>query len=193
MQIKKGASILVLLFVTAWAFPQQKDSARPFNYSLSFGTGWNHYLDNLDYGSKNLNKDFVGFSFRFLWEPEYRLSMGAETGIYTMFNKQSSSPSVVSGKTSRRVTPLLLLVRMRIVDRLYLGAGFGLAMLNNTTIYGSQKIIAKTTSLSNYQFSTSYSYPIGQHLQLGCEAKLFDFGAYNDWMYALQLFCAVRF
>ena len=192
---RKIAIVLVFLLISLAVFPQQKDSVvtRPVRFSLSLGTGWTHYIDNLDYGNKYLNKDFAGFSFRFLWEPEYRLSLGAETGSYTMFKVKNPTGTVASGDITRKVTPILFIVRMRIVDHFYLGTGFGLAFLTNTSNYAGQKIVTNTTSLSNYQFSASYIYPLSTHWQLGCETKLFDFGAYNDWMYSLQAFCAYRF
>jgi hypothetical protein len=188
---RKKMALILIFFLTALAvFSQQKEqsASKPVRFSLSPGIGWTHYLDNLAYGNQNLSNDFAGFSFRFLWEPEYRLSLGAETGFYTMFKVLG-----VSGEITRKVTPMLLLVRMRIVDHFYLGTGFGLAFLTNTSNAAGQKIVTKTTSLANYQFSASYIYPLSTRWQIGSEAKVFDFGAYNDWMYSLQAFCAYRF
>lgn len=181
---------MVFLLIALAAFSQLQETAttKPVRFSLSLGTGWTHYIDNLEYGNQNISKDFAGFSFRFYWEPEYRLSLGAETGSYTMF--KYSGPS---GDVTRKVIPMLLLVRMRIVDHFYLGTGFGLASLTNTSTYPGQKIVTNTMSLSNYQFSASYIYPLGTRWQLGGEAKVYDFGAYNDWMYSLQVFWAYRF
>ena len=192
---KKTAFVLAFLLAVLTAFPQQKDEApaKPVRFSLSLGSGWTHYIDNLDYRNQNLSNDFAGVSFRFLWEPEYRLSLGAETGSYTLFKVKSQSGSATTGDITRKVTPMLLLVRMRIVDHFYLGTGFGLAFLTNTSKTEGQKIVANTTSLANYQFAASYIYPLSNRWQLGCEAKVFDFGAYNDWMYTLQVFGAYRF
>ena len=192
---RKIILVLVFLLATLGLFSQEKDQAgeKQPHFSLAVGTGWTHYIDNLDYGNKNLTQDFAGFNFRFYWEPEYRLSLGAETGSYTMFRANSQPGSSKTGEITRKVTPFFLLVRMRIVDQFYLGTGFGFASLNNTTTYADQEITTKTTSLSNYQFSASYIYPLKKHWQLGGEAKLYNFGAYNDWMYTLQVFCAWRF
>ncbi len=187
--------VLIFLLTALAAFPQQTDEAavKPLRYSLSLVTGWTHYIDNLEYGNQNLSKDFAGFSFRFFWEPEYRLSLGAETGSYTMFRVASPAVSATSGEITRKVIPAMLLVRMRIVDHFYLGTGFGLAFLTNTSKGADKNIVTNTTSLSNYQFSASYIYPITNRLQLGGEAKVYDFGAYNDWLFSLQVFCAYRF
>jgi len=192
---KNIAFVLVFLLTTLAAFPQQKDTAlaKPTHFSITLGACLTHYLDNLDYGNQNLSKDFAGFSFRILWEPEYRLSLGAETGSYTMFKVKSPPGSATTGDITRRVTPIFLLVRMRIVDYIYLSTGFGLAFLTNTSNDADQKIVTNTTSLSNYLFSASYIYPLSTHWQLGVEAKVFDFGAYKDWMNSLQVIGAFRF
>ena len=193
----KKTTLIILFFLTALAsFATQKDSlqSKPTRFSVALGNGWTHYIDNLDYGNQNLNKDFAGLSLRFLWEPEYRLSLGAETGYYTMFFKfKNQTGSATTGEITRRITPILLLVRMRIIDHFYLSTGFGLALLTSSSKGAEQNIVTNTMSLSNYQFTASYIYPLSPRVQLGGEAKLFNFGAYNDWMYSLQAFCAYRF
>ena len=88
--------------------------------------------------------------------------------------------------------PLLLLVRMRIVDNFYLGAGVGLALITNKAAGANQKIVTKTTSLSNYEVSGSYIVPLSKHWQVGGELKMFNFGNLDDWMYSIQALCAVR-
>ena len=192
---KNIAFILIFLLIALVAFPQQQDTAltKPPHFSLTLGTGLTHYIDNLDYGNQNLSKNFAGFSFRVLWEPEYRLSLGAETGSYTMFKVKSPPGSAATGDITRRVTPVFLLVRMRIVDYIYFSTGFGLAFLTNTSNDADQNIVTNTTSLSNYLFSASYIYPLSTHWQLGVEAKVSDFGAYKDWMNSLQIFGSFRF
>ena len=194
MSRKYIAFVLVFLLTAMAAFPQQKEPAlaKPFHYSVTLGTGWTHYIDNLEYGNEDLGNDFAGYSFRFLWEPEYRLSLGAETGIYTLFKVKSKS-AAIPGDITRRITPVFLLARMRIFDHFYLGTGFGLAFLTNSTTTNHQKIVTNTTSLSNYLFSASYICPISPRWQLGGEVKVFNFGAYNDWVYSLQVFGAFRF
>lgn len=191
----KTSFTLVLIFFTLVVFSQQKDSVkvRLNHYSLTFGTGWTHYINNLEYGDKNIQQDFAGVSLKFFWEPEYRLSLGLETGYYRLFKVKGQLTTDISGEAVRSVIPLLLLVRMRIVDNVYLGTGLGLAMITNKTSGGNQKILTKTWSLSNYEVSASYIYPLSKHWHVGGEFKFFNFGNLNDWMYSIQANCAVRF
>jgi hypothetical protein len=192
---KKITFVLVLLLTALAAFSQQDKPSqeKPTRFSIALGTGWTHYYDNMQYGNQNLGKDFAGFSFRFFWEPEYRLSLGVETGSYTLFEVKSKSVSGATGDITRRVIPMFFLVRMRIIDNFYLGTGFGFASLSNTSTGTKQKIVTRTMSLSNYQLSVTYIYPLSARWKLGGESKLYNFGAYNDWMYSLQVFCVYKF
>ena len=195
MRRKRSVLGLILVLIPLLAFTQQNDSlnAKLSHYSLSIGTGWTHYFNNLEYGDENILTDFGGVSFRFFWEPEYRLSLGLESGYYKLFNVKGQLTPDISLESDRSVIPMLLLVRMRIVNYFHLGTGFGLALITNKSSGPSQQVITKTLSVSNYQFSASYIYPLNTHLRLGGEMKLYNYGSLNDWMYTLQLICAIRF
>jgi hypothetical protein len=193
VKIKTGLT-LVLVFFTLVVFSQQKDSVKVHlnHYSFTIGTGWTHYIDNLDYGDKDLKKDFIGVSFKFFWEPEYRLSLGLESGYYRLFKNSYQINADTSIEVSRTVVPLLLLVRMRVIDNFYLGAGMGIAIITNKASGISKEIVTKTNSLSNFELSGSYIYPLSKHWRVGGEFKAFHFGSLNDWMYSVQALCAFR-
>ena len=187
-------AVFVLVILTLAAFSQKSDSVklRLNHYSLTLGIGWSHYYNNLEYGDKDIRQDFAGLSVKFFWEPEHRLSLGLESGYYHLFKVKYQLANDVSAEVNRSVVPFLLLVRMRIVDRFYLGTGMGLAVINNKVSGGSKEILTKTWSLSNYEFSGSYIYPLRHHLCVGGEFKVFNFGNLNDWIYSLQVLCAFR-
>jgi hypothetical protein len=186
---------LILIFFSYTAFSQRRDSLKIHlnHYSLAIGTGWTHYINNLKNGDQKIRQDFAGLSFKFSWEPEYRLSLGLETGYYKLFKVTNQVRPDTSLEVSRNIIPLMLLVRMRIVDHLYLTAGMGLAIIYNKVSIASDKITTKTWSFSNYDFTTSYIYPVSRHWQIGGEVKMYNFGNLNDWMYALHMICAFRF
>ncbi|MEI6682571.1 MAG: hypothetical protein WCO44_08085 [Bacteroidota bacterium] len=192
---KKRTGLTVLLvFIAIAVFSQHKDTlkARINHYSFTVGTGWSHYFNNLEYGDNNIRQDFAGLSCRFYWEPEYRLSLGLESGYFRLFRVKNQITPDIGSEVDRSVIPLLLLVRMRVVDNVYLSTGLGLAVLTNKAAAGDQKIITKTWSLSNYEVAASYIYPLKKHLRVGGEMKLYNFGVLNDWMFALQAFVSVR-
>jgi hypothetical protein len=195
MAKKRTVSIFILVLLPLVAFPQRNDSldVHLTHYSIAIGAGWTHYYNNLQYGDKNISKDFPGISFRFYWEPEYLLSLGLETGYYKLFKTKNQLTPDIAIESERTVTPFLLLVRMRIIKNFYLGAGFGLASITNKSSGPGMSLTTKTLSLSNYEASTSYIYPLSDKLRIGGDMKLYNFGNLNDWMYSLQATFAVRF
>lgn len=193
MKIVRLFVILFAVISAIYCNAQDRDSAkvRLNHYSLNVGVGWTHYINNLESGDENIKQNFVGISLRFFWEPEHRLALGLETGYYKLFKTKNQVTNDISAEVDRAVIPMLLLVRMRIVDNVYLGAGMGLAQIQNRTIMGNDKVVTKTLSLSNFQLSASYIYPLSKRWRIGGEAKVYSFGNLNDWMYSLQGVAAV--
>jgi hypothetical protein len=194
MSRKTTGIALVLIILTIQAFSQRQDSVkvRLNHYSFTIGTGWTHYYNNLENGDQNLKQDFAGVSLKFFWEPQYRLSLGLEAGYYKLFKSTTQLGEDTALVVNRSVVPLMLLVRMRIVDHLYLTAGMGLAIIYSDVSVLSDKINTNTLSLSNYEFAASYLYPLSKHWQVGGEVKLYNFGKFEDWMYGIHALCAFR-
>jgi hypothetical protein len=190
----KSSLTLVLVFFTMVVFSQKSDSTkvRLNHYTFTIGTGWTHYINNLDYGDQKIQQNFAGVSMKFFWEPEHRLSLGLETGYYKLFKITDQINADTSIEINRTVVPMLLLARMRIVDNVYLGVGMGLAFITNKASGINQEISTKVTSLSNFEFSAAYIYPLSKHWLIGGECKGFHFGNLDDWMYSIQATCAVR-
>ena len=185
--------VLLMCFATM-AFAQQKDSVkvRLNHYSFSVGAGWTHFINNLENGDQNLKNNFVGFTGKFFWEPEYLVSLGLETGYFRLFNISTEIKPDTTVEINRTVVPLLLLVRMRVVDNLHLTAGVGLAFITNKSSGVGQEIVTKTSSLANFELAATYLYPLGKHWRVGGEAKIYRFGNLDDWMYSIQAVAAIR-
>jgi hypothetical protein len=185
--------LFLLLLIAGSTFAQITEKPGKLNhYSFAMGLGWTHYINTLEIGKDNATINSPGLSLRFFWEPEHRLSLGLETGYYRLYKVTNKSYSDLTGKVTMSAVPLMLTVRMRIIDRLYLSTGAGLAvMLNNVSGIDSE-ISSTILSMSNYQFSASYIRPLTRKLQAGAEFKFYNFGKTADWIYGLQLFCAVR-
>ena len=186
---------MVLALFALAGYSQHADSIKVHlnHYTLTLGTGWTHYINNLEYGNQHIRQDFAGVSLKFFWEPEYRLSLGLESGYYHLFQVKDQLTPDLDVRVDRTIVPLLLLVRMRIIDNVYIAGGMGLASLTNRASGGTQTITTHVWSYSNYELSASYIYPLGKHWRLGGEAKMFEFGSLDDWMYSLQIFCGLRF
>lgn len=191
---RKITLLLIFLLFTVPSFSQKNDSARISlnHYSLTVGFGWSHYINSLELGKDEAAINFPGVSLKFFWEPEHRLSLGLESGFYCLYRVKHENDPEAEGRVTMSVVPLLLTVRMRIVDHFYLTAGAGLAAMFNKVSGVGQTINSTVWSLSNYQFSGSYLYPLNKHWIVGGELKVFNFGKADDWMYSLQACCAIR-
>jgi len=193
---KKLIFLLFLsIFFPAVLYPQQKDSVRVKrnnHYSLAIGLGWTHYINTLEIGKDNANINSAGLSLKFFWEPEFRLSLGLETGFYKLYTVKNKTQTDFSGQAGMSAIPLLLTVRMRIIDHFYLSVGAGLAIMFNKVKGTNATINSTILSLSNYQYSASYIYPLTKHWQVGGEFKVLNFGKASDWLYSLQAVCAVK-
>ena len=185
---------LALILISPVMMARDKDSTRVRlnHYSFTIGAGWSHFIDNLDNGNSDITKDFAAVSAKFYWEPEHLLSLGLETGYYKLFRTTHEIGADTTVNVNRCVIPLLLLVRMRIIDHFYLGAGVGIAILTNKTEGIGKEIKTSINSLSNMEVSASYVYPLSKHWLVGGEAKVYHFGKYNDWMYSIQATCAFK-
>lgn len=184
----------MLISLSVIVYSQKNDSvkARLNHYTITIGTGWTHYINNLEIGGQNMQKDFAGVSLKFFWEPEHRLSLGLETGYYKLFRAKGQLVDNTTGQVDRAAIPLLFLIRMRIINHVYLGVGTGITLITNKTAGGQQKVLTKTWSLSNFEISGSYIYPLSKHWLLGGEIKFFHFGNTEDNMYSIQATAALR-
>lgn len=193
MAKKQIILILLILLLAPAAFAHKKDSTKVSlnHYSLAVGAGWTHYINTLEIGKDDATINSIGVSLKFFWEPEHRLSLGLESGFYRLYNVKSKTYTDLAGQATMSAIPLLLTVRMRIVDHFYLSAGAGLALMFNKVTGIDNKVTSTILSLSNYQFSGSYLYPFGKHWRAGGEFKVFNYGKSADWMYSVQAVCAV--
>jgi len=190
----KTVFTLVLVFLALVVFSQQKDSVkvRLNHYTLTVGAGWTHYVNNLENGDQNMKNDFAGISFKFFWEPEHRLSLGLESGYYKLFRITNQVNQDTSVQIDRTLVPFLLLVRMRIVDNVYLGAGMGISFITNKASGAGQEIKTQMSSLANFEVTGSYIYPLSKRWLVGGEMKVFHSGTLEDWLYSVQAIFAVR-
>jgi len=142
--------------------------------------------------ARNVQKEFIGTSFRFMWEPEYRLSLGLETGFYRIFRVDSVLTTEYTMDARMYVVPLLLVIRMRIANNFYLSVAPGLAMQFSTINGIGDKIQSHQLSLANFEACASYLYPLNKHCEVGGEAKFFYIGKTNDYIMSLNAVFAVK-
>ncbi|MCX6286956.1 MAG: outer membrane beta-barrel protein [Bacteroidetes bacterium] len=186
---------LICLFAICTASAQNNDSIPKTrsHYTLAIGLGWSHYFSNMDLvPARNVQKDFIGTSLRFMWEPEYRLSLGLETGLYRIFRVDSVLTSEYTMDARMYMVPLLLVIRMRIVDNFYLSIAPGLAVQFSQISGIGDKISSTQYSFANFEACASYLYPLNKHMEVGGEARFFYIGKTNDYIMSLNAVFAVK-
>lgn len=194
MTRKQILIILLTIILVHSANAAEKDSTKVNlnHYSLAIGLGWAHYINTLEIGKEQATTNSAGVSMKFFWEPEHRLSLGLETGFYRLYSVKSKTYTDDNGKASMSVVPLLLTIRMRIVDHFYLSAGAGLGIMFNKITGFDKKLTNQVLSMANFQASASYLYPLSKHWNVGGEIKVLTYGKTDDWMYTVQAVCAVK-
>jgi Outer membrane protein beta-barrel domain len=192
--MKKIVIVSCLCFASAIVFSQSKQKSTT-RFSVSGGVGWNHYINTLKIGSSNATEDHIGFSFRLLWEPEHRLSLGLESGYYTFYSlsKTASSNSPGSGESSFSVIPILLHLRMRVINNFYLTAGTGASILSSKTTVLKSTSESSQVSLADFQLSAIYLHPLTKKISLGGEIKFLNIAKTEDFALSLQGVISYKF
>jgi hypothetical protein len=171
---------------------QDKKFRRSY-YTLAVGAGWSYYFANMDLvPARNVQKNFVGTSFRFMWEPEYRLSLGLETGFYRIYKVDSTLSSEYTMMSRMNVVPLFLVLRMKIVDNFYLSVAPGLALQYSKITGIGDDVTSSQISASNFMVCASYMYPLNRLLLLGGEARVMHFGKTNDYLMFISAVVALK-
>jgi hypothetical protein len=161
-------------------------------YSLAIGTGWSHYFSDFQtVSARDVGKDFVGISLRFLWEPEYLLSLGLETGFYRVYRVKKTLNAEYTMDSRMYIMPLMLVVRMKIINHLYLSVAPGLALQISQISGIGDNVDTHQFSYANFEACASYLYPISKKFELGGEARLFYIGVTNDYITSLNAVIAV--
>ncbi|MEI6888955.1 MAG: hypothetical protein ACOYM0_05365 [Bacteroidales bacterium] len=191
--MKKITVIILFCLLACFNVRSQEGNSRVTHFSLAIGAGWSHYFANMDLvPARNVHKEFIGTSFQFMWEPEYRLSLGLETGLYRIFKVDSVLTKEYTMDSRMYMIPLLLVIRMRIVDHFYLSVAPGLA-IQLLQIRGIGETISSTQySFANFEACASYLYPLSKRFVVGCEARFFYIGATNDNIMSLNAVFALR-
>lgn len=169
---------------------------KPNNWSVGAGLGWFHYINTIQMPRvKNAAvTDHVGYTFRFMWEPEHRLSMGLESGYYTIYSIDSKPAGNWAGGSAKLTAlPLLLSFRIRVLPDFYLSGGPGLTiMFSEVNVLGSEAN-SSFLSLANLHVSAMYRKKISDRFDIGGEVKFVNFGKTEDYGYSVQVIGSYHF
>ncbi len=183
--MKKSISIFILLLAALVVNGQDR---KPNNWSIGAGVGWFHYINTLDIGKDLAKTNQVGYTFRFMWEPEHRLSMGIESGYYTIYSLERPA-----GTAKLSAIPLLLSFRIRLLPELYLAGGPGMTIMYSDVSVLNSTSTSNFLSLANLHVSAMYRKKINDRFDIGGEVKFLNFGKTEDYGYSIQLVGAYHF
>jgi len=166
------------LFAQDAVKPNPPGIAKKHSLVLHVGGGYSNYLSPLNFKATGIEKDFVrsgpAATIRILWQPQYRLRLGLETGFCNFYSYRLVNGNK-KGKASVSAIPVMVVWSMAIVKRLDIFAGFGTYMLTSKLDYEG-KVISKSNSLGT-SVALAYKIPISKTTAIAAEAK---------WMNAFQ-------
>jgi len=158
--------------------PNPPGIAKKHSLVLDIGGGYSNYLSPLNFKATGIEKDYVrsgpAATIRILWQPQYRLRLGLETGFCNFYSYRLVNGNK-KGKVSVSAIPVMVVWSMAIVKRLDIFAGFGTYMLTSKLDYEG-KVISKLNSLGT-SVALAYKIPISKTTAIAAEAK---------WMNAFQ-------
>jgi hypothetical protein len=163
------------------------------SFVLFVGGGISYYTAaiNQPVGQKiNVSRSSAATTVRLMWQPQYRLRVGLETG-QTNFYSYDLRNGNTYGKLRLTAIPILVTWSMPLLKRWNVYAGFGSYFLTSHLEYNG-KVNSRSVSLGS-NFALAYQQPISKNLQLAMEAKWMNaFVTRNDAL-SLQLHVAWKF
>ena len=97
--------------------------------TLYVGIGYNFYINEMQLYKDGIRMSNYGATFRLMWEPKYRLSLGFETGLIRMYQWQN--PILRQERISLYVIPLNSVFCMQLSKIWYVNLALGTSILLN--------------------------------------------------------------
>lgn len=174
---KQTVLIILLLLVISPGKTLGQSQEKSRSISLILGGGLGHFFNTFtNVLDEDVHNDRPSFCGKLLWKPEYRLSIGLESGYYFMYSTTRIRTDGGSEKlTSKlKVVPIFLSLSMNVINHLDINFATGWAEMVytvNPAQSKAEKVIGTTYSMSNYTTGFTYSLPLGKQFRLGAEFK----------------------
>lgn len=175
----------VLLCCSAFSsVTAQTDEVAPIQnhrWAVYGGIGPNYYINNLQQAADRVTELNYSFVARIMWEPEYFLSLGFETGYNRLYSLSGSGP--ILGKISivNVAIPIQAVVSMKFLKNYYVSFNVGQAiLLNNVSTENAGDFDASVLSFGDFAATIGYKRDISQRFTLGAEVKGYHSGKLQD-------------
>ncbi|HEX4851899.1 MAG TPA: hypothetical protein VFV08_13885 [Puia sp.] len=158
------------------------------------GVGANYYFNNMAIAKNHVNELNYSFVGRLMWEPEYFLSLGLESGYYQLYTINYSSETLGSGRIKNSVIPIQLVASMKFLKNYYANLSMGQSyLINETTNSTSGNSKAGTFSLADFGITLGYKHLFKSRISIGAELKFYSSKKYDDNNLALVFVTGYRF
>ena len=168
--------------------PSPPGIARKHSFVLHIGGGYSSYISPLNFKGTGVEKDIVrsgpAATIRVLWQPQYRLRVGIESGFCNFYSYKLVNGNK-KGKLSITAIPVMVVLSMSIVKRLEIFAGLGTYLLTSKLNYAGN-VSSKVNSLGT-SVALAYKIPISKTTAIAAEAKWMDAFQTKDAVVSAEL------
>ena len=184
-KLNKNSIVVVLLVISSISVFGQYE-ARYRSLKLSLGIGYGYYFNTFtNVPDEDVKNATVSFNGKMMWQPEHRLRIGLESGIYEIYRttRIETINKLQKLSTNLKVIPLFLSVSMKTTKHLDLNFATGAAILNYEVMVNKSiqnRIEGSTLSFSNFTTGFTWYIPLGDRFTLGSEFKYLFLGKTHD-------------
>ena len=187
---------ILIFFIASPLLAQHSDSTKAIRrpFALYIGFGPNLYFNNLEIAKDHVNLLNYSFVGRIMWEPEYFLSLGIESGYYRLYTVSVSSATEGSAHIVNNAIPIQVIISMKFLKNYYVNFSMGQTMLlNHSTSSNGADLHAKTWSFADLGAAAGYKFFYKNRFSMGLEAKFFYSTRLDDKNLALVYVAGYRF
>jgi hypothetical protein len=171
---------LLVVVITTEGLAQQQP-VKQSKFTLYAGFGPNYYLNNLVLAKDQVNEFSYAFVTRFMWEPEYFLSIGFETGYNRLYSAKGGEGTPNEIHIVNAAIPLQGVVTMKFLKHFYGSFTMGQSILLNKVKSASKGQENSTIfSMSDFGVAAGYRKPLNTKWFLGAELKGYYSSKLND-------------
>jgi hypothetical protein len=123
-----------------------------------------------------------------MWEPEYRLSIGLESGYNRLYTIHTPDVHIINSSV-----PIQVVVSMKFLKSFYGNFSYGRSiMVNKVSSANYGNFDATAVSLADVTLTVGYRRKLNEKISLGTELKFYYASKANDENLALVFMCGYR-
>lgn len=185
--------LICLISINGIAQTKKSSKKKERHFAFYGGVGPNYYFNNLEVGKDAVNELNYSFVGRFMWEPEYLISLGIETGYNRLYSATYSKSKNMVHIVNVAI-PIQVVISMKFLKKYYCNFSMGQSiLLNQVEASTAGDFNASTLSLGDFGLTIGYKRPVSERFFLGAELKGFYSSKLDDKNIALAFMAGFRF